>query len=77
MLYNFKKFDLDHYIGTCPSKCKIGHGHLVISFFIFASACFKISKKNNLKQKSYEDFTVLKIDKKLNIHYFLNKKLFE
>ena len=56
MLHNFKKFDLDLCIGTCPAKFKIGQGHLAISFLFlmqsetfFASACFKISTKNNLK----------------------------
>ena len=33
---------------------------------IFEKYGTKISKKNNLKQKSYEDFSVLKINKSTN-----------
>ena len=39
---------------------------LVQSGTIFVPTCFKISKKNNLKQKSYKDFSFLKICKCVN-----------
>ena len=69
----FKKFDLDLCICTCPVKFEFGQGHLAIFFQIlvqsgtnFVPTCTKISKKNNLKQKSYKDFSFLKICKCVN-----------
>ena len=40
-----------------------GQGRFFKIVEAFTSAFFKISKKNNLKQKSYKDFAVLKINK--------------
>ena len=67
----FQKFDLDLCIGTCPAKFEFGQGHLAIFFEILVQNGTKfgtkISKKNNLKQKSCEDFIVLKINKSTKI----------
>ena len=53
----FEKFDLDMYQykgqGRIFEKCGTK----------FVPSGTKISKKNNFKQKSYEDFSVLKINK--------------
>ena len=64
----FKKIDLDLCICTCPVKFEFGQGHLAIFFSNFEPTCTKISKKNNLKQKSYKDFSFLKICKCVNPH---------
>ena len=84
MYHIFQKFNLDLCPGTCPAKFEFGQGHLAIFFQILVQNGTNISKKNNLKQKSYEDLSVLKINKSTknliiplvhyNLLFNLNKK---